>query len=55
MVNAHQLNNALGIALEEVADDENITLTEFKDMRKRLNGLLDQLQEECEDPEMEDE
>lgn len=48
MVNEQHLKNALEIAIEEVQDLDNISAQDFDDFRKRLNGLLDQLKDECE-------
>ena len=49
MVNEQHIKNALDISLEEASTPENINKAEFKDIRKRFDGLMNQLEEECED------
>lgn len=48
MVNETMLDNAHEIAKEELADIDNISKTDIAGYRKRLNGLLTQLEDEAE-------
>jgi hypothetical protein len=54
MVSQHEMKNAWDMCLEEVADLENITKQDIQSFKKRMNGLLDKLEEDAEDEDDED-
>jgi hypothetical protein len=54
MVNESMLQNAFDIALEEVIDPEDISKDDLKSFKKRFDGLVDKLEDECETDKSDD-
>jgi uncharacterized protein YkvS len=49
MVNEQMMKNAWDMCIEEVIDLDNITKGDIQSFKKRMNGLLDKLEEDAAD------